>query len=83
MDLRVDRSETDVETRERLQEAILNCVISRTGGRIRELDVSVTDGVARLTGYTSRYYYKQLATSSVQDGDFGLDIENAISVGVR
>ena len=83
MDLRVDRSETDTETRERLQEAIFNCVIGRTGGRIRELAVSVKGGVAKLTGNTSRYYYKQLATSSVQDGDFGLDIENAISVGVR
>jgi hypothetical protein len=58
-------------------------VAHRTNGQIRELAVSITGRVAKLTGNTSRYYYKQLATSGVQDGGFGLDVENEISVGIR
>ena len=83
MDLRVDRSETESVAHEQLRDAVVESVAQRTNGQIRELAISITDGVARLTGKTSRYYYKQLATSGVQDGDFGLDVENEISVGIR
>jgi len=83
MDLRLDRSETEHVTHERLLEAVIESVVHRTNGQIRDLTVAIDDGVAKLTGKTSRYYYKQLATSGVQDGDFGLDVENGISVGVR
>ena len=83
MDLRLDRSETEAVARDRLLEAVIESVFHRTNGQIRDLAVSISDGVVRLTGKTSRYYYKQLATSGVQDGDFGLDVENEISVGVR
>jgi hypothetical protein len=83
MDLRVDRSETESVAYERLLEAVFESVVHRTNGQIRELAVSIADGVVTLTGKTSRYYHKQLATSGVQEGDFGLDVENEISVGIR
>ena len=83
MNLRVDRSETAVFSPERLLEAVVESVTHRTNGQIRDLAVSITNGVAKLTGKTSRYYYKQLATSGVQEGGFGLDVENEISVGIR
>jgi hypothetical protein len=83
MDLRVDRSETELVAHERLLEAVVESVAHRTNGQIRGLTISISDGAAKITGKTSRYYYKQLATSGVQDGDFGLDVENAISVGIR
>lgn len=83
MDLRVDRSETESVAHARLLEAVTESVAHRTNGQIRELAISITNGVAKLTGKTSRYYYKQLATSGVQEGNFGLDVENEISVGVR
>jgi hypothetical protein len=83
MDVRVDRSETEFGAHEQLLEAVTESVAHRTNGQIRELAVSITGRVAKLTGNTSRYYYKQLATSGVQDGGFGLDVENEISVGIR
>ncbi|MDA0282305.1 MAG: hypothetical protein O3B13_17765 [Planctomycetota bacterium] len=83
MDLRVDRSETAAVTPERLLEAVIESVAHRTNGQIRDLAVSISNGVAKLTGKTSRYYYKQLATSGVLDGEFELDVENEISVGIR
>jgi hypothetical protein len=83
MDLRLDRSETEAVAHERLLDAVVESVVHRTNGQIRDLAVSINDGAAKLTGKTSRYYYKQLATSGVQEGDFGLDVENEISVGVR
>jgi hypothetical protein len=83
MSLRLDRSETEAVAHDRLLEAVVESVFHRTNGQIRDLVVSISDGVVKLTGKTSRYYYKQLATSGVQDGDFGLDVENEISVGVR
>ena len=83
MDLRIDRSETEAVALERLLDAVHESVARRTNGHVRELTVSVNDRVLKLTGKTSRYYHKQLATSAVQDGGFGLEIENEISVGVR
>lgn len=83
MDVRVDRSETELVAHEHLLEAVIASVAHRTNGQIRELAVSITGHVAKLSGKTSRYYYKQLATSGVQDGGFGLEVENEISVGIR
>lgn len=83
MELRVDRLEPAATPLEQLQEAVLASVLQRTSGRIRDLAVTVSDGVVTLTGTTSRYYYKQLATTGVQDGCFGLEVENEISVGIR
>lgn len=83
MDLRIHRLETEAVAHRRLHEAVLDSIAHRTNGQIRQLNVSISDRVVKLTGKTSRYYYKQLATSAVQDGGFGLEIENEISVGVR
>ena len=83
MDVRIDRAETELVAHERLLAAVIESVAHRTNGQIRELTVSITGHVAKLSGKTSRYYYKQLATSGVQDGGFGLEVENEISVGIR
>ena len=51
-------------------------VARRTNGSIRNLAVSIQDGSIVLSGDTSRFYGKQLATSAVLDdatlNDFGL-----------
>lgn len=83
MDLKLDRSETETTAHDHLLEAVVESVAQRTNGQIRDLVVSISDGVVKLTGKTSRFYYKQLATSGVQEGGFGLAVENEISVGVR
>ncbi|NQV24626.1 MAG: hypothetical protein HQ518_09685 [Rhodopirellula sp.] len=83
MDLRVDRSETAAVSPQRLLEAVVESISLRTNGQVRDLAVTISGGVAKVTGKTSRYYYKQLVTSAVQDGRFGLDVENEISVGIR
>lgn len=83
MDLPVDRLETEVSSLECLREAVIESVVQRTNGQIRDLRVSIANGVVTLSGATSRYYYKQLATSGVQDGCFDLEVENEIAVGIR
>ncbi len=57
-------------------ELIRSDVERRTNGSIRNLAVSFHDGSIVLSGETSRYYGKQLATSAVLEdaslNDFGL-----------
>ena len=83
MDVRVERSETVIEETAELIRTISERIAERTNGRIRDLEVEITQGVVRVRGRTSRFYFKQLATSAVLDSDFGLELENEISVGVR
>lgn len=83
MEVRVERSETVAEVAEGLVQEIGERVARRTNGRIRDLEVEINDGVVRLRGRTTRYYFKQLATSAVLDSGFGFELENEISVGVR
>ena len=56
---------------------LIRCDVERrTNGAIRNLAVSILDGSIVLSGDTSRYYGKQLATSAVLEdsslNDFGL-----------
>lgn len=63
-----------------LTDTIADRVRSRTNGLIRDLEVSVDEGVITLRGRASRFYYKQLATSAVQELDQDLELENLICV---
>ena len=52
----------------------------RTGGTIRNLKVEVVDGEVLLTGRTSTYYNKQLATHAALDAVEELSLTNDIEV---
>lgn len=50
-----------------LTELVERVIRNRTGGQIRELRVDVYNGEVVLTGETSTYYTKQLATHAALD----------------
>jgi osmotically-inducible protein OsmY len=50
-----------------LTELVERVIRNRTGGQIRELRVDVFNGEVVLTGQTSTYYTKQLATHAALD----------------
>ena len=52
----------------------------RTGGTIRSLHVEVHDGEVLLSGRTSTYYSKQLATHAALDAANELTLTNDIEV---
>lgn len=52
----------------------------RTGGTIRSLRVEVHDGEVLLTGRTSTYYNKQLATHAALDAASHMSLVNDIEV---
>ncbi len=52
----------------------------RTGGTIRALHVEVSDGEVILSGRTSTYYNKQLATHAALDAASELSLTNEIEV---
>jgi osmotically-inducible protein OsmY len=52
----------------------------RTGGTIRSLHVEVSDGEVILSGRTSTYYNKQLATHAAMDATNALTLTNDIEV---
>lgn len=68
---------------ESLTDTIADRVRSRTNGLIRDLEVSVGEGVITLRGRANRFYHKQLATSAVQELDQDLELENLICVKPR
>ena len=52
----------------------------RTGGTIRSLHVEVHDGEVLLSGRTSTYYNKQLATHAALDAASAMSLTNEIEV---
>ncbi len=66
-----------------LVDLIRSCIVRRTNGAIRNLDVSLVNGAILISGRTSRFYVKQLATSAVFDEmPIGfLELQNGIEVG--
>ena len=52
----------------------------RTGGTIRSLHVEVHDGEVLLSGRTSTYYNKQLATHAALDAASEMPLTNEIEV---
>lgn len=53
----------------------------RTGGQIRGLQVHLVNGCLVVTGRTTSYYNKQLATHAVHDTTLELSVENNVEVG--
>jgi hypothetical protein len=67
---------------ESLEDQIMRLVQSRTGGRIQGLNVAVAGGDVVISGRTTTYYLKQLATHAALDlaGQF-TGLTNDIAVG--
>ncbi|MCX7422575.1 MAG: BON domain-containing protein [Planctomycetia bacterium] len=63
-----------------IAETVERYVRLRTGGTIRSLHVEVQDGEVILTGRTSTYYNKQLATHAALDAADELSLTNDIQV---
>ena len=63
-----------------IAETVERYVRLRTGGTIRSLHVEVHDGEVILTGRTSTYYNKQLATHAALDAADELSLTNDIQV---
>jgi osmotically-inducible protein OsmY len=72
--------QTCSETSQSLAERIEQIVRARTGGTIRQLQVDVTDGSVTLSGRTSTYYQKQLATHAVLEAISARTLTNEIEV---
>jgi hypothetical protein len=63
-----------------LIEQVEQAVQSRTGGRIRGLRVRIDEGCLIVTGRTSTYYNKQLATHAVRDTVDDMTVQNEVEV---
>ena len=63
-----------------LAESLRESIRTRTNGSIRGLEVTVNGGAVVVSGRTSRYYYKQLATSAVLAASTQHDLTNSIEV---
>ena len=77
--LNLPREIIEVSPRE-IAETVERYVRLRTGGTIRGLHVEVEDGEVILTGRTSTYYNKQLATHAALDAADELSLTNDIQV---
>ncbi len=77
----VDRTPgiADFSARE-LADTVERYVRLRTGGTIRSLHVEVSDGEVVLSGHTSTYYNKQLATHAALDAASEFSLTNEIEV---
>lgn len=64
-----------------LTERVARSVHERTSGTIRGLRVDVLDGHVVLSGKTSSYYNKQLATHAALQSVDDLPLTNEIQVG--
>lgn len=72
--------ELEEVTPREIAETVERYVRLRTGGTIRSLHVEVHDGEVILTGRTSTYYNKQLATHAALDAADELSLTNDIQV---
>lgn len=70
--LEVDQSQTLVDLERKID--------LRTSGRIRDLRVESVGGSVVLSGRTSTYYVKQLASQIALDEQSSLALQNAIEV---
>jgi len=69
--------ETMEDTRT-LEERVEQVVLSRTSGRIRGLRVQIQDGRVVISGRTSTYYNKQLATHAALEA--ATAVQNEVEV---
>ena len=63
-----------------LLDQIEQAVHARTGGRIRGLRVRIAEGCLVVSGRTSTYYNKQLATHAIRDTVDDLAVQNDVEV---
>ena len=73
-------SQAQIDAQLSLAELVEQLVGVRTGGRIRDLRVDVEERGVVLSGRTSTYYNKQLATHAVLDRLEGVSLSNEIEV---
>lgn len=73
-------SPTDCDNADQVEQ-IRQLVESRTSGRIRGLNISVEGPRLVISGQTSTYYSKQLATHAALDLALQLVIQNDVIVG--
>ena len=73
------RGATELPLRE-IADTVERYVRLRTGGTIRGLRVDVQDGEVLLSGRTSTYYNKQLATHAALDAAGAMSLTNEIEV---
>lgn len=71
---------TSVGSPQVLKETLERLVQTRTGGMVRGLRVDVLDGEVILSGRTSTYYAKQLATHAALNAVDPITVTNAIEV---
>jgi hypothetical protein len=64
-----------------LLDRIERYVSSRTSGMIRDLHVAEANGHVVISGRSSTYYVKQLATHGAQAAAEGLALRNEVEVG--
>ncbi|MGH7201972.1 MAG: BON domain-containing protein [Planctomycetaceae bacterium] len=74
------RSLSFTEPSRTICDLVQRCVQTRTSGRIRELRVDLENGSVVLSGRTSTYYSKQLATQAAFDAVENVPVTNEIEV---
>lgn len=72
--------DTADSTTQNLAESLRDSIRVRTNGSIRGLEVTINGGSVVISGRTSRYYYKQLATSAVLAAIEQHELTNKIQV---
>lgn len=63
-----------------LVDQVEQAVQVRTGGRIRDLQIRLSEGRVIVSGRTSTYYLKQLATHAIRDAVDDLSVQNDVEV---
>jgi len=71
---------TMLESHNLIEELVEREVRSRTSGRIRGLEVRVSDGQVVIRGRTSTYYAKQLVSHAAMDTADQLSVMNEVEV---
>lgn len=66
---------------DQLAERVERIVQAKTGGRIRGLRVRVDEGCVVVSGQTSTYYNKQLATHAIRNAVEDMSVQNEVEVG--
>ena len=65
---------------DQLAERVERIVQAKTGGRIRGLRVRVDEGCVVVSGQTSTYYNKQLATHAIRNAVEDMSVQNEVEV---
>ena len=63
-----------------LVDQVEQAVQVRTGGRIRDLQIRLSEGRVIVSGRTSTYYLKQLTTHAIRDAVDDLTVQNDVEV---